>query len=736
MKNLLIFFICLPFLSFSQDIPTFNLDFEMVKEAKTLPKDWFKWGTPNFEITSDATEKQKGKTAIKVVSKSEDGKGFGCPAYKIPAQYKGKKIKLTGYFKMENVTDGNVGLLLRIDGDGGSLAFDNMQGKNINGTSDWKQYSIELDYPDGAETIFVGGILSGKGTAWFDNFDVMIDGKSITKLKPVAPKLFPAQLDKEFDKGSKIKEIKLTPEKTKALATLGKMWGYLKYYHPKVATGDVNWDYELFRFMPQFLAAENHKKRAEASIKWIEKLGDFEKGDYDDKGLELKLKADYQWFGELRHDELIYLLIRLRTADRTGKHFQLSFAPNIGNPVIKNEAAYADFQYPDVGFRLLTLYRYWNIINYFFPYKHLTDDKWDQVMLDFVPKFVNAKNELEYKLALLELIGKVQDTHANIWMQDDAVNGFFGNNISAVKIKMVEEKAMVIGYHDEEKGKLSGLKIGDIITTIDGSPVEDVIKKMLPHLPASNYPTQLRDVAKKLLRTNKKVLDITYLRSEKENNIALTTFPISDINVWNRPDKKSWKVMNDDIGYIYPETIKDGDIEEMKKNLLDKKGIVIDLRCYPSEFMVFSFGNFLTPDAKPFVKFTKGNLMKPGNFSFTPNLSVGGNDNGTYQGKVAILINEETQSQAEYTTMAFQTSPNNKVFGSTTAGADGNISAIILPGKIRTMISGIGVYYPDGTETQRVGIVPDVEVKPTIKGLTEGKDEVLEKALEWIKKKK
>jgi hypothetical protein len=33
-----------------------------------------------------------------------------------------------------------------------------------------------------------------------------------------------------------------------------------------------------------------------------------------------------------------------------------------------------------------------------------------------------------------------------------------------------------------------------------------------------------------------------------------------------------------------------------------------------------------------------------------------------------------------------------------------------------------------------VRIVPDVEAKPTIKGLKEGKDEVLEKALEWIKK--
>ena len=734
MKNLIVLFLCLPFFGFSQDIPTFNLDFESVKEAKTLPKDWFKWGTPNFEITSDETEKQHGKTAIKVVSKSEDGKGFGCPAYKIPAKYEGKKIKLTGYIKMDNVREGNVGLLMRIDGEEGSLAFDNMQGKNIHGTSDWKEYSVELDYPDGAQTIFVGGILSGKGTAWFDNFDVMIDGKSITKLKTVAPKLFPAQLDKEFDEGSKIEKIVLTPENTQSLATLGKMWGYLKYYHPKLATGDINWDYELFRFMPEYLAAKDHKSRAEAAIKWIEKLGEFGKGDYDDKSLELKLKPDYQWFGENRHDELIYLLIQLRTADRTGKHFQMGFAPNVGNPMVKNEAAYADFQYPDVGFRLLSLYRYWNIIHYFFPYKHLTDDKWDKVMIDFVPKFVNAKNELEYKLALLELIGKVQDTHANIWMNDDALNEFFGNNTSAVKIKMVEEKAMVVGYHDDEKGKASGLKIGDIITTIDGSPVESIIEKMLPHLPASNYPTQLRDVARKLLRTNKKVLDIAYLRSGKENNITLTTYPTTEIKTWKRSDKKSWEVMDGDIGYIYPGTIKDGDIEDMKKNLLSKKGIVIDLRCYPSKFMVFDFGNFLSPEAKPFVKFTLGTLMKPGNFSFGPNLSVGGNDNGTYQGKIAILINEQTQSQAEYTTMAFQTSPNNKVFGSTTAGADGNVSTIILPGKIRTMISGIGVYYPDGTETQRVGIVPDVEVKPTIKGLTEGRDEVLEKALKWIKK--
>lgn len=48
------------------------------------------------------------------------------------------------------------------------------------------------------------------------------------------------------------------------------------------------------------------------------------------------------------------------------------------------------------------------------------------------------------------------------------------------------------------------------------------------------------------------------------------------------------------------------------------------------------------------------------------------------------------------------------------------------------MISGIGVYYPDGIETQRIGIVPDIEIKPTIQGIKEGRDEVLEKAIEII----
>jgi hypothetical protein len=162
------------------------------------------------------------------------------------------------------------------------------------------------------------------------------------------------------------------------------------------------------------------------------------------------------------------------------------------------------------------------------------------------------------------------------------------------------------------------------------------------------------------------------------------------------------------------------------------EGLIIDLRCYPSEFIVFSLGEYLMPEATTFVKFSHTSINEPGLFIYTETLKVGKENKNYYRGKIVILVNEKTQSQAEYTTMAFKVAPNATVIGSTTAGADGNVSEMYLPGGISSKISGIGVYYPDGSETQRIGIVPDIEIKPTIKGIKEGKDELLEKAIEII----
>ncbi|HMR19406.1 MAG TPA: S41 family peptidase, partial [Sphingobacterium sp.] len=173
-------------------------------------------------------------------------------------------------------------------------------------------------------------------------------------------------------------------------------------------------------------------------------------------------------------------------------------------------------------------------------------------------------------------------------------------------------------------------------------------------------------------------------------------------------------------------------VEQYAEEAADLKGLVIDIRNYPRDFLVFVLTPLLLPQAEEFVKFTKTSYDALGDFVFKPSLKVGEYNPHYYKGKIAILIDEDTQSSAEYHTMAYRIAPKAKVFGSQTAGADGNISGFTLPGGLYSTISGIGVYYPDGGETQRIGIVPDVEVKPTIKGIRAGRDEVLEKALEYL----
>jgi len=155
------------------------------------------------------------------------------------------------------------------------------------------------------------------------------------------------------------------------------------------------------------------------------------------------------------------------------------------------------------------------------------------------------------------------------------------------------------------------------------------------------------------------------------------------------------------------------------------KVLVIDIRNYPRAFMVFSLGGHLVSEPTKFASFTYSSAANPGAFVWTRPVSLNPVLPG-FTGSVVILVDETSQSQAEYTAMAFRAAPKAIVVGSTTAGADGNVSHIVLPGGLKTMISGIGVFYPDRRPTQQIGIVPDLVIRPTIAGIRQGRDEVLE----------
>ena len=206
---------------------------------------------------------------------------------------------------------------------------------------------------------------------------------------------------------------------------------------------------------------------------------------------------------------------------------------------------------------------------------------------------------------------------------------------------------------------------------------------------------------------------------------------LSAANTHDLPGE-TFRRLSNDVAYLKLSSIKIADVRRYMDAAAGTKGLVIDIRNYPSEFVVFALGQLLVDRPTPFAKFTRGDLSNPGAFHWDPQPTTLTPQAPRYSGKVVILVDEVSVSQAEYTTMAFRTAPGAKVVGSTTAGADGNVSQIPLPGGLSSMISGIGVFYPDKKPTQRIGILADVEAHPTIAGIREGRDEVLEEAVRQI----
>jgi C-terminal processing protease CtpA/Prc len=362
----------------------------------------------------------------------------------------------------------------------------------------------------------------------------------------------------------------------------------------------------------------------------------------------------------------------------------------------------------------------------------LIEEDWKNVLEEFIPKMISAKSDIEYTINILELIGRVHDTHANIWGWSPLLQ-HFGSRYANVKLSFIEEQAVVIDFFDNSSEMATDLMIGDIIISINGILIEEIVTESLKYTPASNYPTKLRDISSKLLRTNDSIMNVEIIRNNTPKSLTLKTYPTTELKIYNHQDNDTcFRLINNKIAYIDNELLKREYIPELWKKIKKTKGLILDLRNYPLDFPIYELSRYLMPNSIPFVRFSQGSVENPGLFVYSTTANVGRNNKNYYNGKIVIIVNETTQSSSEFHAMAYRVHPNAIVIGSTTAGADGDVSEFYLPGGLRTMISGIGVYYPDGEETQRLGIVPDIEIKPTIQGISDGRDELLDEAIRLI----
>ena len=546
---------------------------------------------------------------------------------------------------------------------------------------------------------------------------------------------FPADNDKEFDNGSNITFPEMDIQVIENLELLGKLWGFLKYNHPEIGKGTYNLDYELFRILPLYLNSTSIEQRDKILLDWLKKLGEIPTCNTCKETPEnIYLKPDFSWLNDSKISlELKKCIENVYHNRHQGIHYYISF-DNYGNPTFLHESPYSNMSYPDHGFRLLALYRFWNYIQYFYPYRNLTDKNWNIILKEYIPKFLNAKNELEYELVSLQLIGEINDTHSGGMPIGNKIAEMKGKFFPPFKVRFVENQLMVYDFYNPDKLGLSEIKIGDVITHISGKSVKSIIDSVGQYYPASNNASKLRDISFNILRSNKQYIDLQYITNNQIKSISLKLYPSDSLNLFKKYDEKCYKIIDENIGYINLRSIKNEDISIIKSTLKKTKGIIIDIRNGAAEYVPYSLGSFFVSNSTSFAKVAIGNINNPGEFHFTsvaPILS----DKENFQEKLVVIVNEFTQSMAEYTAMAFRAGVNTIIIGSSTAGTDGAARQIFLPGNIKTMITGYGVFYPDGKQTQRVGIIPDITVIPTIEGFKNGKDEVLEKAIEIINNK-
>ena len=713
------------------------LDFERTERdsvatsANPLP------GGPQSTLFRDSVVVHTGRFSCRIERNERSAGQFSSVTFGEPVDFRGTTLELRGWLKLDNVV-GWTGLWLREDGPSGVMQFDNMQSRGINGTADWAEFRVVLPLDAKTRSLAFGALLSGTGRVWVDQLQLFVDGNPIADAPEKPRVLTVLDRDTSFTAASGIALDRPSKAQIGNLVLLGKVWGFLKYHHPAVVRGDRQWDFDLFRVAPGVLAAKDAAGAQRAISSWIDSLGPVNPGLAPVElppgrvlAPRLGWLTDRARLGQRLSDQLVRIH---KSRPDVKEQFFVSHYPGVGNPDFATELGYERQREPDAGYRLLALYRFWNMVEYWFPYRDLIDGDWDACLREFVPRMLGATSRDAYLRETMALIARVSDTHANLWSAIDQQPPV-GKAALPVSVRFVERQAVVVDYTNPRLGPASGLELGDVITAIDGVRVSTLVERWRPMFAVSNDAARLRDMARGLTRGGPGMARLSVRRGNETLELQAQRVPRDSLD-----NSREWvhdhagatvRRLSPDLAYLKMSSVQRKDVASYLEAIRGAKCVVIDIRNYPSDFLVFELGQHLVKGETPFVKFSVGDLSNPGSFAFGEPLSLKPQE-PYLEGAVAILVDEVTQSSAEYTTMAFRSRPGTLVVGSQTAGADGNVSRIALPGGERTMFSGIGVFYPDGRPTQRIGIVPDLEVRPTIAGMRAGRDEVLEAAVRRV----
>ena len=502
-----------------------------------------------------------------------------------------------------------------------------------------------------------------------------------------------------------------------------RVWGLLKYYHLNVTAGKFDWDQVLIDRIEKINEAETSEQVNAELIKMIQIAGEYEMTIDTTWNDSLNMNVNLCWLDHSFINDTIRQTLK-EIASLAIEQPSRYIKPHEDMDVVPypNEKEYDVETILTFEYRLLALFRYWNVIYYFHPYKYLMDQSWDESLMEFIPLFMEASDVQSYHKVVDKLTTRLNDGHGFTTI---STSPRF-NPFDFKYITMVGDETVVRILPKE-----SMLDKGDIILNLEGKDIQSVRDSIGSLIASSNKYYTDNAVNCWIYHSIWRGGKFTVLRNQQ----------LITINRYDRfrplvSDSTSYYPVSPEFGYVNLNFLKTSDIPDMMDSMKNYKGIIFDLRNYPLKLIAWDLISYLnTTQEYRYALTALADLSHSGAFykydCFTKCPDELWHARKKFNGKIVVLINAATGSMAETWAMMFRIH-GATLIGTPTAGANGNVVRFPLPWQITIQYSGLGFYYPDGTQMQRTGIIPDIEVYPTMDDIMAGRDEVLEAAISFL----
>lgn len=543
-------------------------------------------------------------------------------------------------------------------------------------------------------------------------------------------------------------QIKLSENEKNS--SISYIWGLMKYLHPEISKGKLNWDKEFINVYDKIQKIETYEELNQELLTWINSFENastkkmFKKSFYDKEKI-FKKNYDFSWIENSNFNTDLKSKLN-EIAENSNFDDYYASINKLNNFIeFKNEKGLENFDFKIKSNRILFLASFWNVMRYWNVNIYLTDESWNKILKNLQADFINANTEGKFEYAKMKLFSKLNDSHSNYETDYFFKNVY--NRFASFGGKIVNDSLVVTNLYSKKSATKDNIKIKDVITKIENKSVKEYFEDKIKNFGSSsnlNY-SKYQNQYYLLLSSNKDSLQVQTFHIDKKIEtkfIKLNKFEdyknqeVENI-ITSKPE--NFYELNVNTGYINLDKISKNEIKIAFDQFANKKGIIIDLRNYPTMISEDDLSRYLYPEKKTFVKVLAPFKPSVGEYDMKAPLrliknpfSSGSKNSKYFKGKIVLLVNRRTLSKAEYFGMLIQQSPNCITIGEQTGGAVMNRIQITLSDKTTIDYTGMGAFYPNDIGVQRNGLKLDYEIKENAINFNPNK--YIEEAIKIIEK--